>query len=267
MAMNLDITTFAIIENNIGIIKLNSPSSLNSMNDEMGRSFDRLISSIISNPEPVRALIITGQGRAFSSGGDLSLLKHLSTLEFVEARDYMIKFYNYFLGMLTKLDIPTIAAINGIAVGAGFSLACACDLRVVANNTILGSTFTEIGVHPGMGISYTLPHIIGTTKAAEYLLTSSKIKSQEWAKLGLFNNLVDSGEVLTSALEIANTIVKCGKITTTGLIRTLRIPMMKDLEAALYREATCQAECFSSQEFKNRLANLISKVSTKKLEV
>jgi len=170
-------------EGGIALVKLNRPSSLNAMTVRMGEQFLSAMQSLSADPS-LRVVVLTGEGTAFSAGGDLDfLLARCDSAAYDNSRE-MRGFYARFLSLL-QLPVPIIAAIHGPAIGAGACVAAACDLRVAAKTTDIGFTFSKLGLHPGMGATHTLPRLVGMQHAARLLLTGDIIKGEKAAQMGL----------------------------------------------------------------------------------
>lgn len=230
----------------VATLTLNDEANLNAMSDEMAREFASAVTALKGN-RSLRALILTGAGKAFSAGGHLSMLEAKRTKTAEENRKGMIEFYNSFLCM-RDLNVPLIAAINGAAVGAGLCVACACDFRVASDLTKLGFTFLKLGLHPGMGATYFVPRIVGASVATELLVTGRVINAEEALKVGIISRVVSSSEVMTTARAIADEILTCGPEATAQLLQTMRGDPA-ELKRALDREAQCQSVNYAGAEF------------------
>jgi enoyl-CoA hydratase len=156
------------VDGHIATLTLNVPDKRNAMSEEMTNAFPAAVERLSALPD-IRAVIVTGAGSAFCAGGDLDFL-HTGEREVPFLRDKMTSFYPSFLTLL-ELDIPTIAAINGPAIGAGMCLALMCDMRVASVDAPLGMTFVRIGLHPGMVATALLSRAVSHTWAAELLYT------------------------------------------------------------------------------------------------
>ncbi|MBN8550586.1 MAG: enoyl-CoA hydratase/isomerase family protein, partial [Deltaproteobacteria bacterium] len=200
---------FDQVSEHIGTITLNDPDNLNAMGEAMAAEFSALVEKLRSEKSDLRALILTGAGRAFSAGGNLAMLEQKQTLSGEENRMLMLKFYHSFLSILS-LNVPLVAAINGHAIGAGLCLASACDIRIGGEQAKFGVTFTKLGLHPGMGGTYFLPRILGFPGAAELMLTGRIIDSAEALRLGLVSKVVPNDRLAQEALALATEIAGCG---------------------------------------------------------
>lgn len=248
-------------EDGIGKIVLNDPDNLNAMGEEMADDFAALVDRLQSEFALPRVIIITGAGRAFSAGGNLQMLQKKTELSKDENRQRMMKFYHSFL-VIRKLSVPLIAAINGHAIGAGLCVACACDIRVVAEEAKLGFTFTKLGLHPGMGATYFLPRLVGIARAIELMATGRVIKGSDAAEYNLASTVVPSAQVVDAALQIAAEVKQCGPLSVAQLLESLR-GRADELEAHLMREAECQSVNYASDEFKEGVVAAIEKRAAK----
>lgn len=237
------------------LLSFNVPSNKNAMTEAMGVVFRELYLQL-KEDSSLQAVVVTGTGDAFSSGGDLGMLSRLAEMSTEDSRSFIHYFYDLYLGIFSVIDVPIIAAVNGAAVGAGFSFACACDIRIVAKGALLGATFSKIGLYPGMGASCTLPNLIGGAKALEHLCLGSMMPSEKWDALGLCNEVVPKEETLERAVKIAREIAKNSNQAVRQIIHDLRRMRQKELEIALAREAQNQSLCFATDEYKQRLERL-----------
>ena len=237
--------------NGIWTLILNDPARRNAMSEGMALAFRAEIGKLAEAVD-ARVLIVTGAGPGLSAGGDLEMLRQKPALSIAENRKGMLAFYEAFLCIL-QLPFPTICAIHGHAVGAGLALALACDLRLASHNALLGLTFTRLGLHPGMGVSFFLPRLIGYAAATELLTTGRMISAEEAKRLGLVGRVVAEDEIADGAQQLARELLRGGPQALAGLLRTLR-PDAAELHRALQREADEQARNFASAEFAEGLA-------------
>lgn len=239
---------FDIPRPRIGHLRLNDPERLNAMGTSMAADFSTALEA--ARTAQVRVLVLSGSGRAFSSGGDFALLEERPRHSMSENRAFMLDYYQTFLAV-RDLNVPLVAALQGHAVGAGACLACACDLRVAGPQARLGFSFTRLGLHPGLGITWSLGHLVGPGRASELLLTGRHVDAQEAFQMGLVNVLAD--DPLAKALELAESIAANGPLATELLLGTLRAGL-PTLAQALQAEATAQAVNYGTPEFEAGLA-------------
>lgn len=231
------LVTIEILEDRrVAILTLNAPKKLNALSEQMG---DDLLKAMPKDWSNINALVITGSGKAFSAGGDLDFLRARSKDTPGNNTEVMKEFYGRFLGQILQCPVPTIAAINGAAIGAGFAFTLGCDMRITTKSAKLGLTFVGLGLHPGMGSSFLLPYLIGHENASRMLLTGCLIDGTEALTMRLVTKCTDTPEdVLPAAIELATLIAKQAPLATKQCTRTLRISKTAGLDAALWREAS-----------------------------
>ena len=231
----------------ISTLILNNPDELNALSFEMAEEFTREISTLSKDPQ-LRLLVIRGAGdRAFSSGGNLDMLLEKSKRDKSTNEKDMYEFYRSYLSIL-KIPVPTLAAINGHAVGAGLCLALACDIRIATEKAKLGLNFVKLGLHPGMAASALAQAHCGISKARELLFTGRIFSASEGKEFGLVNHCFRDSEFEDRLTEISNDIASSSPLAVRQLKQTLR-ENFPDLEKTLRREALCQAENYASEDF------------------
>jgi enoyl-CoA hydratase/carnithine racemase len=240
-------------------LTFNDPKRRNAMTQAMGEAFASCVAELGDDPT-LRAVVLTGAGRAFSAGGDLGMIRDRAAEGAARPgaarpgiRDTMRSFYGLFLSV-RELPCPTLAAINGAAVGAGLCVALACDLRIAAAEAKLGLNFTALGLHPGMGATWTLPRLVGPAHAAELLYSSRLIRGEEAARIGLVNRAFPATELLPAAREIAREIAGTAPLANRGVKRSLARSSGAALGEQLDREAEEQAACFETRDVQEGLA-------------
>jgi enoyl-CoA hydratase/carnithine racemase len=238
----------------VALLTLDDARRKNAMTPELGEALVATLRALEPDARAgrVRAVVVTGAGGAFSSGGDLAMLERLRALPFAEAHDFMLAFYRRYLAIL-DVPVPTIAAVRGPAIGAGLAFALAADLVVFADDAKLAVNFVALGLHPGMGATYLVPARCGVERARELLLTGRRFDGKEAVRLGLGLESVADEEVVPRALSIATVIAKNGPLAVRETKRTLGLDRAA-LDRALEREAYAQAESYASAELGEGLA-------------
>jgi enoyl-CoA hydratase/carnithine racemase len=243
----------------VALVVLNDPERLNAMTEAMGQALSAAVDGLAGD-ESVRAVVLTGAGRAFSAGGDLELLERMTragnadrggaTRRAHEA--FMGRFYRLFL-RVRALPQPTLAALNGAAIGAGCCVALGCDLRLAAREAKLGLNFTRLGIHPGMAATWTLPRLVGNARAAELLYTGRLLGGEEAERIGLVNRAVPLEALRGEALALAREIAEAAPLAVRGTKRSLA-QATGALDDALDQEAREQALCYESADLLEGLA-------------
>ena len=239
-------------EDGVAVLVLDLPERRNMMSDAMTSSWRRAIEGIKDDPE-VRCVVVGGAGPAFSSGGDLSWIGREPDAPIERLRARMDRFYRAWLS-ITDLEIPTVAAVSGPAIGAGLALALACDLRFVAEDARLSAPFTRLGMHPGMLTTWSLARTAGLAVARDLLLTGRSIDGIEAVRLGLANRALPVGEVLAVALETARGIAANAPVATRLTKLALAGAGHADFDAAIRWEALAQAVTLASEDLREGLA-------------
>ena len=200
-------------EEGILILTLNRPEAMNCFNVELLAALAEAVREANFDQE-LRCIVITGatgedpKKAAFSTGADL---KERRTMTPDQVRRYIFTIRSTFTAV-EQVRVPVIAAINGFAFGGGIELALACDLRIAAANAVMGLTETSLAIIPGAGGTQRLPRIVGIAKAKELIYTARRIDAQTALAIGLVNRVVEPGELMTAARELAREIAKNGPI-------------------------------------------------------
>ena len=234
----------------IARLTLDRPDARNAMSSEMGREIRDAVGRI-NGEESTRVVVVRGAGRAFSGGGDLqSLEEEAAAATEGRARGPGLgggrTFYSLFLSV-RDLRVPSIAAINGHAIGAGLCFALGCDLRVIHEQAKVGMTFVKVGIHPGMAATWNLPRLIGPARAAELLYTGRLLDAGEAVAWGIASRAAgaDFDQVVD---DLAGQIAGCAPVAVRLVKQTLRGTFDRDVDAALALEADQQAATFRTHD-------------------
>ena len=241
------------IDEHVAVMRLCDVARKNAMTEALGDAVRDAVQGLRQRQD-VRAVVVTGAGDAFSAGGDVAMLERLRQVTFAEARRHMLGFYARYLSLL-DLEVPTIAAVRGPAIGAGLCVATACDLMIVADDATLGFNFVSLGLHPGMGATYLLPRRVGHQRAAELLFSGRRFTGNDAVAMGLALKAVAADDVVNHAMGLARQIAKQSGEAVRGLARSLELDR-EALRAALEREATAQAGSYASDDLREGLAAL-----------
>jgi 2-(1,2-epoxy-1,2-dihydrophenyl)acetyl-CoA isomerase len=184
-------------------ITLNRPDVLNAFNSSMLKALGKAARDAAKD-KSVRCVVITGAGRAFCSGQDLAeVADRYKSDEPLELGAHLRDYYNPMIATLRTMEKPVVAATNGVAAGAGFSLALACDLRIAGESASFIDSFINVGLIPDSGGTFTLPRLVGVARAMEIAVTGRKVKSDEALSLGLVTRVVPDAELASATTELA----------------------------------------------------------------
>lgn len=224
-------------DDGVAVVTLNLPDRRNAMTAELTGAWVSAMARLRAD-RGLRCVVVTGAGSAFCAGGDLGWLGAEPDATVDELRARMAPFYAAWLA-IRELEVPTVAALNGAAVGAGLVLALACDLRYAAPEAKLAVPFTRLGLHPGMATTWLLPEVVGLAAARELLLTGRVVTGTEAVGLGLVNRTFPAESLRDEVRAIAGQIAAAAPIATRLTTAALRRPPAS-LEAALEWEALAQ---------------------------
>jgi enoyl-CoA hydratase len=230
----------------VAILTLDNPEQRNAMSDQMTASWVAAVDELAAD-RSVRAVVVTGAGSAFCSGGNTSWIASEPDATVDELRTRMIAFYRAWLS-IRRLEVPTIAAVNGPAIGAGLCLALACDLRYAAGGAKLGVPFVKLGMHAGMGGTHLLPEVVGEAHARDLLLTGRVVDADEALRMGLVSRVLPQEGFLDEVLESAAGIARNAPIATRLTKLALLDGGHADLETALQWEALAQPVTLATED-------------------
>ncbi len=232
-------------------ITLDRQPQANALDWRMGEELEAAMTLIRSTAD-VRVVVLTGAGKHFSSGGDFGFLEENTKLPREQVAARMLRFYQMFLGVV-ELPVPTVAVLRGSAIGAGLCLALACDLRVGSLSGRYGMNFLRVGLHPGMGATALLPHVVGTARASQLVFSCETLDGEQAARLGLLTDSVSEGELDAAGERLAREVARGAPLAAREAVETLRGPLRAALPGALSREASCQAEDFGTEDVKRAI--------------
>ncbi len=234
------------------VIELADHDRRNMMGLEMTSAWGRLMSAVAADAE-VRAVLITGRGSAFSSGGNTNWIGADSHRPIPELRERMLGYYRTWLA-IRDLEVPTIAAINGPAIGAGAALALACDVRWAGASASMSVPFLRMGMHPGMLATHLLTEVAGVSVARDLLFTGRRVGAGEMLTLGLASRVLDDAALLSEAQAVAQDMA-AGAPTAVRLTKqALRDGGPGDWVAAMQWEGLAQAVTLASEDLAEGLA-------------
>ncbi|KAL5252747.1 hypothetical protein ACHWQZ_G015496 [Mnemiopsis leidyi] len=242
------------------VLTLRNEGKMNCMTEFMAQSFKGILQNLTESHPRARCLVITGHGKSFAAGADLAWLQERSITDPSKNIQIMREYYGFFTPLL-EIPIPTIAAINGPAIGAGFCVSMFCDLRITADDAKLGANFVKVGISPGMGGSFTLPQKLTNQVCNDITLTGRTFSGKEAEKMGVVLKSVSSRSmVLEESLQLAEQIVNTTSPNAMReTVKLLRAPYLQIMDSQLQLEAEAQSRCFASDDFKIALASVKNK--------
>ncbi|MCC7307721.1 MAG: enoyl-CoA hydratase/isomerase family protein [Acidobacteria bacterium] len=247
------------IENNVGVVAINRPDALNALSAQLCVDLRAAFKQAIA--EGARAVVLTGTGRAFCSGGDLREMRSMWEKEGrIEAfLEEPLKALHDVILLIREAPIPFIAAVNGICAGAGTNFALACDLVFASGDAVFNEAFVRIGLSPDCGGTFFLPRAIGEKLAAELFMTGESVSAERAAQFGMINRVVDAENLMTEALKTAEKLA-AGPTDAIGRVKKmLNASFANDLRSQLGLEHQCQIESGRSADFKEGVAAFFEK--------
>ncbi len=238
----------------IGTIKINRPKVLNALNKETIQEISKAVDEL-DQDKKIKVAILTGEGKAFIAGADISQMKDMTTLEAKEFAE---------LGHKTLLKIensrlPFIAAINGYALGGGCETLMACDICIASKSAKLGQPEINLGIHPGFGGTQRLPRLVGRMKAKELLLTGRNIDADEACRIGLINMVVEDDKLMETTEKIAGEIAGKSPIQTHFIKSLVNKGTDIDLHSACSLEISYFSASFSTEDQKEGMSAFLEK--------
>ena len=245
------------VDGGVATITLDRPDALNALTVEMKVALREAVERAAAD-DTVRAVVLTGAGRAFCVGQDLR--EHADGLA---AGDTELKtvseHYNPIVNALTSLPKPVVAAVNGMAAGAGASLAFACDFRLAADSAGFLMAFARVGLGPDTGASWTLQRLVGYGRAIAMLMLAEPVTAQQALDMGLVNGVVAVEDLAAAAAELAGKLAAGPTVAYAGIKRALAVAATSDLATALATEADVQAECGKTGDHRNATEAFLAK--------
>lgn len=241
-------------DKNIAVLSINRPEALNALNSYLLDEIDRVIDMVIDDDQ-VHILIITGEGRAFVAGADISEMKDMDVFEARKFADKGLKLFR----KIELMEKPVIAAVNGFALGGGCELAMCCDLRIASTEAKFGQPEVGLGIIPGFAGTQRLSRIIGLGKAKELIFTAEVIDAEEAYRIGLVNKLVPGDKLMDEAIAMANKIVSKGQIAVRFAKVAINRGIETDIETAMDIEKDLFGLCFATEDQKEGMEAFLGK--------
>ena len=241
------------VADGIGTILLNRPHRKNAFTLDMIDTWAQALRDARTDPE-VRVVVLTGAGDAFCSGVDLDRRQDATPATPLERKENLSERIHRIPFALEDLDKPVIAAINGVAVGAGMDMALMCDMRIMARSARLSEGYVRVGLVPGDGGCYYLPRLVGTAKALELLLTGDFIDAEEAGRLGIANHVVEDADLAGAVATLARKIADGPPVAIRTIKRAVYQSARSDLRTALDLISSHMAVVTSTEDSAEALA-------------
>ena len=246
------------VADEIATVTLNRPSKLNAYTPTMGNELVDAMSQADAD-EAVRVIILTGAGRAFCAGADIGgFAQDIKTRESGGSAQDPSRIWNY-PAVMQGLTKPTIAAINGFALGIGCTVTLLCDVRIAAEEAKIGVIFPRVGLMMELGSTYLLPRLIGASNAAEMMLTGRQFTTQECYRMGLVSHVVPGDKLMSKAREIAGEMLQCSSTSLALTRRALYDGMKGTIDNAKQFESLGVERCYHSPEHKEYVSAFMEK--------
>ncbi len=243
------------IEDGICTVKINRPEKLNAMNVDVAKE---IISTFkqLDKDDSVKVIILTGEGeKAFSAGADIEYMSEISADE----SEIYAKLGQELTATVENVTKPTIAAINGYALGGGCELAMSCDIRIASDNAKIGQPEVSIGIPPGWGGTQRLMRIVGIAKAKELVFTGKPINANTAKEIGLVNHVFELSSLMEEAVKMAKTIAANSTLAVHMSKTAINKGRNADLDTGLGIELLAWRNCFSDPEREKRMKDFLNK--------
>ncbi|WP_078427299.1 enoyl-CoA hydratase/isomerase family protein [Alkalihalobacterium alkalinitrilicum] len=262
---------FSVNNEGVATIKLNRPDRLNAFSLEMINQWIEALEEV-RDSEEIRALVLTGEGRAFCAGGDVKSMvegdgflyqKEDEHIDFMSTgmkrKKVLWKYVQRIPLIMSEIDKPVIAAINGPAIGAGLDMALMCDIRFASRTAKMGETYIKAGIVPGDGAAYFLPRIVGIDKALELLWTGKILTAEEAKEYGMVTYIAEPEELLDKVYDFASTLAKQPSATVQFMKRTVYQGLNNDLRTSLDMISSAMGLVTELPEYRERLETILKK--------
>lgn len=228
---------------NIGVLSISRPEALNAINSQVLEELSKTIEEI-EEDEDIYVLILTGEGRAFVAGADISEMK---SMDIFESRNFAEKGLKLFR-KIELMEKPVIAAVNGFALGGGCELSMCCDIRIASEKAKFGQPEVGLGIIPGFAGTQRLSRLVGLGRAKELIYTADTIDAQEAYRIGLVNKVVPVDELMEEALNMATTIGSKGQVAVRFAKTAINRGIETDIETGMNIEKDLFGLCFATED-------------------
>jgi 2-(1,2-epoxy-1,2-dihydrophenyl)acetyl-CoA isomerase len=257
--MKSETLKFELSETGVCVLTLNRPDKLNALTVSIAEEFKKAVPTAIE--KGARAFVLTGEGRAFCAGGDLSEMQEIASREgrMDAFFDVPLQTINESILLIRETPVPFIAAVNGVASGGGCNLALACDLVVAAEGAKFNQAFIKVGLVPDCGGTFILPRLVGWRRAAELMFTGDMLTAQQAYEMGMINRVVPDTELMSEALALAEKLAQSPTAAIGQIKRLLEASAVNDQAAQLDLEREAQIEAGKTKDFAEGVSAFLEK--------
>lgn len=253
-----------IVEGAVGVITFNRPNALNALSGDMTTILRETLDKWKMDSN-IGAVVLTGNGRAFCAGGDVSSMAKGSEIGggapevTVEQKIDLLRFGQEVAYTLHAMPKPTIAAVNGFAVGAGLGLATSCDLRIASDKSKYGTAYAKVGYGGDWGTTWQVTQLVGEAKAKELFFLAEIITAEEAHRIGLVNRVVPHDDLMESTMEIANRLANGARISIRYMKENINLAVRQDFRTILDREGMTHIRCGETADHKEGALAFVEK--------
>lgn len=244
-------------EGHICTIEINNPKALNALNSKILHELSRAL-TVVENDKKTRVLIITGAGKSFVAGADISEMMNLNETEGKTFGEFGSEIFR----RIELLHIPVIASINGFALGGGCELALSCDIRIASESAKLGQPEVGLGITPGFSATQRLPRLVGIGKAKELIYTAGIINADEALRIGLVNKVYTPETLKEETLKMAKNIASQAPIAVQYAKKAINEGMDTTIDAGIAKEVELFGHCFTTEDQKNGMQAFLNREKT-----
>jgi len=246
------------IENRVAVLTLNRPERLNALNGEMSVQVHRILSEVATDPD-VGAVVLTGAGRAFCAGGDVSDMAKSDRKPTMEESTDRLRKGQELCWLLHSIPKTTIAAVNGYAMGAGLGIALSCDMRFVSQKAKFGTAYAKVGLGGDYGTTWQLTRLLGPAKAKELFILGDILDADEALRIGLVNRVLDPEGFLEGVLELASRVARGPQVSYRYMKENVNLAVDSDFRAILDREAMTHIRCSATEDHREGSTAFVEK--------
>ena len=242
------------LTDNVAVLTVNRPEALNALNSAVLAELDAALDQVLA--DRVRAVVLTGAGeKSFVAGADISEMSDMTPRQ----GQAFSELGNAVFRKLEKLPMPTIAAVNGFALGGGCELAMSCDIRLASDNALFGQPEVGLGICPGFGGTQRLARLVGVGVAKEMVFGGRNIDAARAASIGLVNAVYEKGQLLDEAMKMARGIASKAPVAVRAAKAAMTLGIQTDIDSGLAIEAALFASCFGTEDQREGMAAFVAK--------